>query len=147
MSTDHVASPAAERTASQALEDRYGTRKNRRKDRWVGWIVAALAVAGGILFLATGGLPSGSTAIEVRDLAHEIVDDRNVSLTYELTAPAEARIGCAIEALNSSYAVVGWKVLELPVAEERTRVFTEELVTTNRATTVTAKQCWVIPEA
>lgn len=126
------------------LEERYGTRSASRRNRIIGIVVAALAIAGGILFLATGGLPSGDRTIEARDIAHQITAEDRASITFEVTGPSEAPIACAIEAMNRSYAVVGWKVLELPLSEQRTRSFTEELVTTNRATTVTVRECWVI---
>lgn len=129
------------------LEERYGTKRTSRRNRIIGVIVAVVAVGAGILFLATGGLPSADQSTESRDMAHQIVDDANVSLTFQVTAPSNAPVACAIEALNPSYAVVGWKVLELPISDDRTRNFTEDLVTTNRATTVTVRECWVVESA
>lgn len=125
------------------LEERYGTGSRLRIDKRIGVTLAVIMVGIGVAFLAFGGLPSPSTEVEYRDLAHEIVDDQHASLTYEVTGPANAQIACAVQALNPSYAPVGFRLVDLPVTDERTRTLTESLVTTNRATTITVEQCWV----
>ena len=134
--------PAEAQAAS--LEDRYGTGRSRRLDKRIGYVAGGLLVAGGIAFLAFSGW-NDSSKLEFRDLAHSMPDDRTVTVTFEVTAPPETPVLCAVEALNVSYATVGWKITELPASSERTRTVTESLVTTNPATTGTVNHCW-IPE-
>ncbi|WP_416445662.1 DUF4307 domain-containing protein [Leucobacter sp. HNU] len=57
------------------------------------------------------------------------------------------RVACAVEALSPSFATVGWKVVELPESQERTRRFSEELATTYAATAGQVKECWVLQAA
>lgn len=136
----------AQNTPTQ-VADRYGKARKRRTDLWVGGTAAGLLVAAGIAFLATGGMPTGASSIEFRDIAHTIEDSGTLtSLTFEVTAPAGSEVVCEVEALNKTYAVVGVKLVELPAADERTRVITEEIRTHNLATSVTVKHCWVQPE-
>lgn len=143
----HRKDPVAEHSVAPAV-DRYGTSRNRRLDKWIGGTLTGALILGGIAFLAFGGLPTAESSIEFRDIAHRIDDsDTLVSLTFEVTAPAEREVVCEIEALNPSYAVVGMRLIELPAIDQRTRTVTEEIRTHNRATTATVKECWVQPEA
>lgn len=128
----------------RTLDDRYGTRRNRRADKRVGIGLASALVAAGIAFLAFDGMPTAESAIEFQDIAHRIEDDNiHASLTFELTAPIGSNVSCEIQALNPSFAIVGYRLLELPPSDKLTRGVTEKLVTTNLATTVTVSHCWV----
>lgn len=129
---------------SSALDERYGrTRANWRSKR-----VLAIAV-GGIFALALTGwvvwaaLDGDAAKIEFRDVAHEIVDDSIVSVTWQVTADPGSKVSCAVEALNQGFSVVGWKVVHLPVSTERTRIFTEELRTTEMAVSGLIYRCWL----
>ena len=138
--------PVAENTPS-TVSDRYGRTRNRKRDKIIGVTAAGILIAGGIAFLATGGMPTAESSIEFRDIAHQIDDNESlVTLTFEVTGPAERELVCEIEALNTSYAVVGMRLIEIPVADQRTRLLTEDIRTHNRATAVTVKDCWVQPE-
>lgn len=131
--------------AQQTVAERYGTTRRRRVDKIIGGAVAGLMVLGGILFLVFGGLPTSETAIEFRDIAHSIAEDNNshVTITYEVTAAPGSEVTCVLTALNPSFATVGYKVVSLEASDDRTRRFTEELRTTNLATSVTVKDCWI----
>lgn len=104
-------------------------------------------VLAGILFLVFDGLPTSESAIEFRDIAHVIDEDAaTAQITYEVTAAPGNEIVCAVTALNRSFATVGYKLVVHPASEQRTRQFNEEVRTTNPATTVTLKACWIQPE-
>lgn len=141
--TADAASPAPGSTAPESLlDERYGRRRQRGVDARAGWIIAGLAVLGGLVFVIFGGWQQGST-VESRDLAYSVEDDRTVSVSFEVTAPPGSELACTLEALSPSFATVGWKVLELDPSADRTRRFTEEVVTTSRATTGIVRACWI----
>jgi hypothetical protein len=52
-------------------------------------------------------------------------------------------VSCAVQALNASYGIVGWTVVDLPPAEVRTRVFNQPLHTSEQAVTGLLYECWV----
>ena len=125
------------------LEERYGRGRQIGIDRRIGWGLALVAVVLGLVFVFFSGWQSTSR-VEFRTVHYEVVDERTVRVDFEVTAPADARVACAIEALSPSRATVGWSVLELPVVDQRTRRFTETLVTTYGATTGTVRSCWIV---
>ncbi len=130
--------------SSSALDERYGrSRANSRSRR-----LFAIAVAG-VFALVLGAwvvwaaLDGDSANIEFRDVAHEIVDDSSVNVTWQVTAEPGSDVSCAVKAMNESFTDVGWKVVHLPVSTERTRVFTEQLRTTELPVTGLIYRCWL----
>lgn len=128
-----------------SLDERYGTSRRRGIDRRFGWITAGILVIAGLGFLLFTGWQQAST-VEVRDLDYSVESDHGLTVRFEVTADPESRVACAVEALNTSKAVVGWKVVEIPRNDERSHTVTTALTTTNRATTGHAKTCWLAEE-
>lgn len=130
--------------SSSALDERYGrTRAIGRSRRILAISVAAafaLVLVGWVVWAALDG---DAAKIEFRDVAHEIVDESLVSVTWQVTAEPGSEVSCAVEALNEGFSVVGWKVVQLPVSSERTRVFTEEVRTTELAVSGLIYRCWL----
>ncbi len=130
--------------SSPSLDERYGrTRAVSRSRR-----VFAIAVAGAfavvlIAWVVWAALDGDSANIEFRDVAHEIIDDSSVSVTWQVTAEPGSSVTCAVKAMNESFTDVGWKVVQLPASTERTRVFTEQVRTTELAVTGLIYRCWL----
>ncbi|MGG7465066.1 MULTISPECIES: DUF4307 domain-containing protein [unclassified Plantibacter] len=132
-------------TPQAALDARYGRTPGRAKrDRRILWIVAAAFVAVFAAWVVWAGLDGSGPTIETRDTAHELVDATTVSVSFEVTAPPNTPLACAVKALNEQFAVIGWKVIELPVSAERTRNFTETVRTTEQSNTGLVSECWVL---
>lgn len=130
-------------TGAELLENRYGRGRRRRFDRWIAWGAVALLLAIGLWVLLFGTWRAGAS-IGFRDIDYSVVDARSVRVDFEVTAPAGSDVLCALEAVSTSHAQVGWRVLELPVSDQRIRHFSETLVTTGRATTGYVKSCWIV---
>ncbi|MGK9146514.1 DUF4307 domain-containing protein [Plantibacter flavus] len=128
-----------------AIEARYGrTPGSRTRDRRALWIVAGAFVVVFVAWVVWAGLDGSRPSIEARNTAHEIVDDTMVSVSFEVTGPQDTAMACSVQALNEQFAVVGWKVVELPRSEQRTRSFSELLRTTERSNTGVVDTCWVV---
>lgn len=129
---------------SPALDERYGrTPAVARRRKLIAVAVAvAFAIALGA-WVVWAGLAAQGASIEFRDLGHEIVDEAHVTVTWQVTADPQSRLSCAVEALNGSYTVVGWKIVDLPPSEERTRTFSEELITSEPAVSGLIYRCWL----
>lgn len=132
----------AQNSTTELLDSRYGRGKQRGIDRKFAWITAGTLVVAGLLFVLFSGWHLTSD-LEYKDLAYEVVDDRTVQVDAQVTAPESSTVLCAVEAMSTSYAVVGWKIVELPAGQDRTRRFETTMVTTSPATTGTVRECWV----
>jgi hypothetical protein len=126
------------------LDSRYGRAPRRRLQgrRTLVVTVAVLAVAM-LGWLVWTGLGGSQPLLETRDIRNVVVDDRNVSVTFEASIPVGRSASCAVQALNQSFTVVGWKVLDLPPSDRYSRSFTVPLRTTELATTGLIYRCWL----
>ncbi|GAA2179308.1 hypothetical protein GCM10009847_12820 [Leucobacter tardus] len=131
--------------ARRALDDRYGRTRSRGIDRRFGWIAGGIAVIAGMTILLVGGWQQTAT-VEFQDIGRTIVDEHRVDVRFEVTGPAHTPVACAVEAQNPTKAIVGWKIVELPVTEERSHSVSTTVTTTNRATTGSVKSCWVLED-
>jgi hypothetical protein len=126
------------------LADRYGRTPIRRKrGKLFGLIVAGLFAIVLVSWVVWAGLDADSASLEAKDLAHTVVDDHSVSVVYSLTIPPESTAQCAVQALNEKFAIVGWKVVDISAASERTRQFTESVRTSEPAVTGLIYRCWL----
>ncbi|MBG6239295.1 hypothetical protein IWX78_002274 [Mycetocola sp. CAN_C7] len=126
------------------LDDRYGRSAERRtRERRIGWTVGGAFALVFLAWVVWAGLDAAGSGIDVRDTAHVVVDERSVDVTFELSVDAGAATNCAVQALNDTFAVVGWKVIEVPASEMRTRTFTETVTTVEQASTGLIYRCWL----
>jgi hypothetical protein len=131
-------------TASAQLDARYGRSANRRKrDRILLWSGAAVFAIVLVAWVIWAGLDGSKPLIETEDIGYSVVDDHNVTVTFQVSVPVGTATSCAVEALNESFTVVGWKVIDLPPSDQYTRSFTEDLRTSELATTGLIYRCWL----
>ncbi|HEX5857102.1 MAG TPA: DUF4307 domain-containing protein [Microbacterium sp.] len=129
-------------TTKEELDERYGRarRPGRRRAAWI--IVGALAAASiGALAWVTVGTSLSTVGYD--NTGHEVVDDRTVTVLFQVTPPSGAGFACALEALDEDFGVVGWRVVEYAPSEENSRAFEETVPTVARATTGLVHSCWV----
>jgi hypothetical protein len=127
------------------LDARYGrTTRSRALNRVLGWGAGAAIVVVFVAWLAWGGALTGSSAqFEARDLGFEVVSDREVRVDWQFTVEPGIPAKCAVHALNSTYAIVGWEVVDLPASDALTRRFAETMLTTEQAVTGLIYRCWL----
>ena len=127
-----------------ALDSRYGqTPQRRRQNRRSLWILGGVFAVVLTAWVVWTGLDGTSTSIEARDTRHSIIDSNSVSVTFEVSMPANSASTCAVQALNESYTIVGWKIIELPPSGLYTRSITEIVRTTELPNTGFVSQCWL----
>ena len=129
---------------SGLLGSRYGqtTRVSRQQRIWAVTGVAGVAVVL-IAWLWWAGLAQPTAQFETRNLGYELVSDREVIVKFEVSAPPGTRLNCAVQALNASYGIVGWQILDIAASDQRTRVFNQPVRTSEQAVTGLLYQCWV----
>lgn len=127
-----------------ALDDRYGrTRSNRARDKFLLILGGATAAVVVLAWVIWAGLDGSSPQIETTDLSHQLMnDERTVEVTWRLSAPPGVETACVVQALNEDFTIVGWKVLEIPAAEQHLRTFTERVRVSQPANTGLIYDCW-----
>jgi ammonia channel protein AmtB len=126
------------------LDRRYGrTRGNSRRTRVIIIATAVAFAAVLVAWLVWGGLLSANADIEAVDTGHTIVDDTLVQVRYQLTVEPGSTVTCAFQAQNSTFAIVGWNIVDVPASERRTRTLGAEIRTTELAVTGLIYRCWL----
>ena len=129
---------------STDLDSRYGrTRTNAKRTKLFAWTAVGGFVVVIAAWLIWGGLLGAPALLEVRDVGHTVIDDGLVEVGYELNVEPGASVRCAIQALNSGFSVVGWKIIDVPESNERTRSLSETVRTTELAVTGLIYRCWL----
>ena len=136
-------SPTVQDTATE-LDRRYGrSRGSARRTRVILITTAASFAVVLVAWLVWGGLLSANSEIEAVDTGHTIVDDTLVQVRYQLNVEPGETVSCAFQAQNSTFAIVGWKIVDVPASERRTRTLGAEIRTTELAVTGLIYRCWL----
>lgn len=129
---------------STAIEERYGhSPARRRRTRVLAGIAAAAVLVVVIAWVVWAGLFGPSASLGSRDLGYSLIGDDAVEVDYEVTADAGASVSCALQALNSTFAIVGWKVVAIPPSDQGTHQLSETLRTSEPAVTGLIYRCWL----
>ena len=129
---------------STGLGERYGrTRTRTRRDRVILWSVGAAFVVVFTAWVVWAGLDRSTASIETRDLGYTVVDDHSVTENFEVSVPTGTPLSCAVQALNTDFTIVGWKVVDLPPSRDYTRTFSETIRTTGPTTQGLIYRCWL----
>jgi hypothetical protein len=127
-----------------ALDDRYGRTPRRRiRARWLAIIVGGLVLIVVVAWVLWVGLFGTTASIETQDIGAVTIDASTVDLREGVTVDPGTRVTCSFQALDDNFAIVGWKVVQLPAATKRYRVFTERLRTSAPAVSGLIGSCWL----
>lgn len=130
--------------AKAALDERYGrTPGRRRRGRLLAWIAGAAVAVVMVVWVVWAGLDGTNATIGTQDTAHTVLDERTVEVEFDVTVPRGEAASCVVQALNEKFAVVGWRLIELPPSDQGTRSFSELVRTSELATTGLINRCWL----
>ncbi|WP_159697987.1 DUF4307 domain-containing protein [Arthrobacter sp. 18067] len=136
--------------ASTSLANRYGGQKRamaRKTKRNI--VIAALVI--GIVFAAWVATSSAQAPVTFKDIGYSTVDGTQAEVDYQVTKYPGATAKCAIKAMDSKFAVVGWKVVEIgpnqPEASAdggSTTIQRTVLRTESPAVSGVVDSCWIV---
>jgi hypothetical protein len=127
-----------------ALDARYGRSPGkRRRDRWiaVGGAIAVAIVIGAWVIWA--GLDMASGGLDSQDIGHHVLNDREVSISYQVTMPPGSTASCALEVENEAHAIVGWKIIDIPASTTSTNAFKNVVRSSELGVTGLIYRCWL----
>lgn len=136
--------------ASTSLANRYGSQKRAlggKTKRNI--IVAVLLVVIGLLFwVATS---SSQSSVSFKDLGYTTTDATQSEVNFQVTKNPGATAKCAVKAMDSKFAVVGWKVVEIgPNGPKdgteggKTTAHRTVLHTESEAVSAVVDNCWIV---
>ena len=135
--------------AANSLANRYGTPKRALSKKTK---IILLAVVGAlsltwILWVVVGG----NTGIAQKLVSYEVVDPTFATVDFAVTKDPGATAQCAVKAMNSTYATVGWNIITVGPngtgdgsANGRTTTVRGELRTDSLAVTGVVENCWIV---
>jgi hypothetical protein len=130
--------------STDPIEARYGrSPERRRRGRLLGTVAAAGVIAVVVAWVLWVGLLGPNASLGSRDLGYDLVGDDAIEVRYEVTVDAGETASCALQALNDTFAIVGWKVVPIPASDEGTRQFRETLRTSEPPVTGLIYRCWL----
>jgi hypothetical protein len=144
---DPSATPPPESTS---LANRYGGQKHaltRKSKRLL--VLAALLI--GVGFLAWVATSSAQAPVTYKDIGYSTVDSTLAEVDFQVTKYPGATAQCAVKALDSKFAIVGWKVVEIGPNEPkdgadggRTTAQRATLRTESEAVSGVVDSCWIV---
>ena len=133
-------------SSEKSLADRYGSSRSSRpgKKQAITISVIVAVIAGLVLWWGTSNDVLGlGPSVSFRDLGFENLTDNSVTVNFEITATPGHEVACALQAQNTQFAIVGWKVFVYPPSEDLIQHFSEQLITSEPATTGLVAHCWL----
>lgn len=128
------------------LDDRYGRSEKKRGPirRNLGVIISSAVVIIGLVVwaISTDALGFGPQ-VDTRDLGFNNLTESSITVEFEVTATPGHEVACAVQALNTSFAIVGWKVFVYPASDQRIRDMSETIVTSEPANSGLVYECWL----
>ncbi|NBU22345.1 MAG: DUF4307 domain-containing protein [Actinobacteria bacterium] len=119
------------------LSSRYGVKKSNPKRFRLFAILGLIAMVGTTAYFAIGNLQPFS----YKDVGYRVLSETRIEVDVEITKAKDATVICSVEALNNSFAPVGWKEFEFGPAEFDTLRHTLILNTTEAAVTGLVDEC------
>ncbi|MGF3056684.1 DUF4307 domain-containing protein [Microbacterium sp. YY-01] len=126
-------------TTPEQLDERYG-RTGGRRTKLVIIVSAAIALIAALAWII---IRSTGSSVAATDLGYEVVDQHSVTVKFQVTAPRDRALLCALEALDEEFGIVGWRIVEYPATSTHARAFSETIPTVSLATTGLVNTCWV----
>ena len=125
------------------LDARYGrTGSSRRRARLIGFGAAGVFAVVLAAWLGWGGVLEGLDTVDSQNIGHQVLSDSEVEIRFQVSVEPGITTACALQALNESFGIVGWEIVELPPTENRTRSVDETVRTSEQSVTGLIYRCW-----
>ncbi len=110
-----------------------------RRRTW--WVVGVVGVGVGVALAVWLGLANTLGAVTWTDTGYRVVDDRTVTVTFDVHRPPGTAVTCTVRALDSRFGTVGTVEVDVPAGPERSVSEQVTVRTTTRAVTGTVQRC------
>lgn len=104
-------------------------------------------------FLAWVSTSNATASVTYKDMGYRTTDATQAEVDFQVTREPGTAVKCAIKALDSKFAVVGWKVVDIPPVEQEAqgqssdggRTLAQRVVlrTESQAVSGVVDNCWI----
>lgn len=122
------------------LQNRYGHGRNRRRDRRLGIAVGSVALLA-FIFWAIWFSVDDANKVTSRDVGFTVIDELSTEVIFEVSRNPGQIVSCDLQVLNQSFAVVGFKTVEIAPSNSRSTVISAVVNTTELGTTGLVDSC------
>nr|WP_309816704.1 DUF4307 domain-containing protein [Pseudarthrobacter sulfonivorans] len=112
--------------------------------------MAVAALAAGVGFMAWVSTSSAVSDVTFKDFGFSTTDATQAEIDFQVTREPGSAVKCAVKALDSKFAVVGWKVVDIPPGEPDTtadggRTVSQRVAVRTESLSVSGvvDSCWV----
>jgi Domain of unknown function (DUF4307) len=126
------------------LNARYGRTTNRRRRN----LIFAVIVGGAILVVFAAwaiwvGLFQPTASIDFDSTGQSSVSANELRVTWQLSVDPGKSAECAIQALDTNFGIVGWKIVSIPASTVSSRPLSTVVRTAQPAVEGNVYQCWI----
>ncbi len=141
----------SETPAATSVATRYGAPK-RAWTRRTKVIVGAVAVVLTLVFVGWLALGRGEPSVASKDVGFSVRDSTLTEVDFQVVKDPAATVQCAVKALGSSFAIVGWDVVTIGpngtdsgMDQGRTTAQRAAVRTESLAVSGVVDSCWIVP--
>lgn len=102
-------------------------------------ILGVLAMALAIGYIAWASFTTDT--IRGKNVGFNVLSSEAIEITFDVAKPQDMTVVCTLDALNTNYAQVGTRDVEIGPAEQFEQRFTTEIRTTETAVTAVVESC------
>ena len=124
------------------MDERYGRNRNPKRDRYIAFSVAGVLTLAFFVW-AISLTVDQSDQVTSRDISYEITSNTSAKVVFEVSRNPGDTVLCAIQVLSESFAVVGYKEIEIAPSLKRSTVISSELLTTEKGVSGLVDTCRV----
>ena len=140
---DREVRPAAA-PESSGIASRYGrTPAKKRRDRLLYLVAGAAATIVILAWVLWAGLDQAGGTLGTEDTGSTILNDRSVSISYQVSMPVGTTASCALQVLNQSHGIVGWRIVPVPASTRYTTSHTDTVGSSEQGVTGLIYRCWL----
>ena len=140
----HPSAPQPSSSPAATLDDRYGRTPGRtRRTRFLAIVAAAAVALVFIVWVIWAGPGQTSHGLDTDDVGYKVVSAHETVVHTQVSVDPGVTAKCAVQVLDKSFTIVGWKEIRIPASDQRSRSITTPVKTVTRGVTGLIHDCWV----
>nr|WP_269437453.1 MULTISPECIES: DUF4307 domain-containing protein [unclassified Arthrobacter] len=112
--------------------------------RRAGIIISSVAVAAAVVVAALMNIPSSAGTVTSKDVGFSFPEEGRAVVDFRVDKTPGSTAACAVQVLNESYAVVGWKTVILGPDVPASSAQKQELRIDSPGVTGGVGSCWLV---